>query len=375
MKYEIKVAKREDIPLLCELFSEGIAFLKAQGVDQWQDGYPNREVANEDLSASASYLLWVNGEAVATMAIFPFDENYRHLFKGEWIVKGEEYFAIHRVCVAPFARGKGWTRVLYEYAENLARAENRKSLRADTHKDNLPMRRALEKNGFIACGEVILSRSGEKRIAYEKLLTEDSMKSKKTVVVATGNKHKLREISEIFPDIQFLSQKEAGFLEEVEETGETFAENAYLKAYAVAKALGVPALADDSGICVNALGGAPGVHSARFCGYHGDDKKNRDLLKEKLQGETDRSAYFCSAIVLCYPDGSSVLAEGKTYGKILLEEEGTGGFGYDCIFYSNELEKSFGVASAEEKNAVSHRFKALCALKEKLGGSFADTIK
>ena len=187
---------------------------------------------------------------------------------------------------------------------------------------------------------------------------------KKTIVVATGNAHKLREIAEIFPEYDFVTQKQAGFLEEVEETGKTFAENAFIKAMAEAKELNLPTIADDSGICVNALLGAPGVYSARYAGEHGDDKKNRDLLLENLKGVADRSAYFCSAIVLCYPDGTHYTAEGYTYGTILFEEEGTGGFGYDCIFKSDDLGKSFGLATAEEKNAVSHRFRALQKLKE-----------
>lgn len=202
----------------------------------------------------------------------------------------------------------------------------------------------------------------------EKYKKDEKMTEKKTIIVATGNANKLREIAEIFPDYHFISQKEAGFLGDVEETGKTFAENALLKAQAVANFLNLPALADDSGICVDALGGAPGIYSARYAGEHGDDKKNRDLLLENLKEKTDRSAHFCSAIALCYPDGTHYIAEGKTYGKILFSEEGTGGFGYDCIFKSDDLDKSFGVATAEEKNSVSHRFRALVALKEMLGG-------
>lgn len=191
---------------------------------------------------------------------------------------------------------------------------------------------------------------------------------KPIVVVATGNLNKIREISEIFPEYRFLSQKESGFYGEIEETGKTFEENALLKARAVANALQKPVLADDSGLCVDALLGAPGIYSARFSGEHGNDKKNRELLLEKMKGEKNRRAYFCSAVALCSPSGEEVVAIGKTYGEILLEEEGEGGFGYDCIFKSEDLQKSFGVASAAEKNAVSHRFRALCSLKEKLGG-------
>jgi XTP/dITP diphosphohydrolase len=178
----------------------------------------------------------------------------------------------------------------------------------------------------------------------------------------------LREISQIFTEYEVISQKQAGFDEDVEETGVTFEENALIKARAASKALGVIALADDSGICVNALGGAPGVYSARYCGYHGDDKANRDLLLKNLVGVADRTAYFESAIALVYPNGKEVVAHGRTYGKILFAEDGEGGFGYDCLFFSDDLQKSFGQATAEEKNAVSHRFRGLMDLKEKLNG-------
>lgn len=185
---------------------------------------------------------------------------------------------------------------------------------------------------------------------------------KRRLVVATGNAHKLREIAEIFTDFEVVSQKQMGFADEVEETGTTFAENALIKARAAANALGCIALADDSGICVDALGGAPGVYSARYAGEHGSDKANRDLLLKNMENVTDRTAYFISAIALVYPDGRELLAEGRTYGKVLYEEQGDGGFGYDCIFESDDLQKSFGLATAEEKNAVSHRFRGLQAM-------------
>lgn len=187
---------------------------------------------------------------------------------------------------------------------------------------------------------------------------------KKKLVIASGNAHKLREIAEIFTEYEVVSQKEMGFDEDVEETGVTFAENALIKARAACVALGETVLADDSGICVDALDGAPGVYSARYSGGHGDDQGNRDLLLKNLQGVSDRRAHFCCAVALVSPDGKELVAEGKTYGKILYEETGTGGFGYDCLFESDDLKKSFGVATPEEKNAVSHRFRALKALKE-----------
>ena len=188
------------------------------------------------------------------------------------------------------------------------------------------------------------------------------------LVVASGNKGKLREIAEILKDYDVVSMQAAGFAGDVEETGETFEENALIKARAVCRALDLPALADDSGLCVEALGGAPGVYSARFCGRHGDDKANNALLLEKLRGmpEQRRGAYFESCVAVCFPDGREITASGRTYGSILEEEAGEGGFGYDPLFKSVELGKSFGLASAEEKNAVSHRGKALRALAQKL---------
>ncbi len=190
-----------------------------------------------------------------------------------------------------------------------------------------------------------------------------------TLVVATGNKHKLQEIQAIFKDVRVVSAREAGYTGDPEETGATFEENAIIKARAAAEALNLPALADDSGLCVAALGGAPGIYSARYAGGHGDDKKNRKKLLAELGDEKNRAAYFRSAAALCFPQsmgGKTVTETGDTHGRILTREEGENGFGYDCLFYSDDLCKSFGVASAEEKNAVSHRFRALTALKEKL---------
>lgn len=191
---------------------------------------------------------------------------------------------------------------------------------------------------------------------------------KKTIVVATGNAHKLREIAEIFPEYRIISQREAGFSGEAEETGKTFTENAVIKAETACRALSMPVLADDSGICAEALGGAPGVYSARYAGEHGNDRANRALLLKNLKNAGSRRAYFESAVALVFPDGKTVTANGRTYGYILTEEHGTGGFGYDPIFFSDDLQKSFGDATAEEKNAVSHRFRALTALREKTGG-------
>ena len=182
------------------------------------------------------------------------------------------------------------------------------------------------------------------------------------VVAATGNRHKLKEFREIFPDWDIVSEREAGFSGEVEETGTTFIENALIKARAVCKATGFAALADDSGLCVDALGGAPGVLSARYSG--GGDAENRALLLKNMEGIKARGAHFACAVALVFPDGRELTAEGATFGVILEEERGTGGFGYDSLFFSDDLQKSFAEASEGEKNAVSHRGRALAALEK-----------
>ena len=184
------------------------------------------------------------------------------------------------------------------------------------------------------------------------------------IVAATGNGHKLCEMREILTNFEIVSQSDAGFCGEVEETGKTFLDNALLKARAVCKATNLPALADDSGLCVDALGGAPGVYSARYSG--GGDQENRALLLKNLKDEKMRRAHFCCAVALVFPDGREVTAEGRTYGEILWKERGTGGFGYDSLFLSDDLHKSFAEAGEAEKNSVSHRGRALAVLKEQL---------
>lgn len=184
------------------------------------------------------------------------------------------------------------------------------------------------------------------------------------IVAATGNAHKLREIREILPAFEIVSLTETGYYGEIEETGKSFLENALIKARAVASALHLPALADDSGLCVDALGGAPGIFTARYSG--GGDQENRALLLKNLAGEKDRSAHFCCAVALVFPDGRTYTAEGRTYGVILGSERGEGGFGYDPLFFSEELGMTFAEADEAQKNAVSHRGRALRALKELL---------
>lgn len=184
------------------------------------------------------------------------------------------------------------------------------------------------------------------------------------IVVASGNAHKTGEIAEILKGFEFVSMREMGFDGEIDENGSTFKENALIKAKFIAEKFNLPALADDSGLCVDALGGAPSIYSARYSG--GGDRENRKLLLKNLEGVKDRTARFKSAVCLYYPDGKVIFGEGACEGRILLEDTGDGGFGYDPIFFSDDLQKSFGEATAEEKNRVSHRFRALTDLKSKL---------
>ncbi len=188
------------------------------------------------------------------------------------------------------------------------------------------------------------------------------------IILATKNAGKVREMAEILKpyNINVISQKDAGIDVEVLETGSTFEENAEIKARAVAMLCDSPVLADDSGLCIDALGGKPGIYSARYGGetlpY---PEKIRCLLKE-LENATDRSAKFECSMVLVMPDGRKFSATGCVPGSILKSPEGTGGFGYDSIFYSSEISKSFGTASEEEKNSISHRGRALTNLCNEL---------
>lgn len=184
------------------------------------------------------------------------------------------------------------------------------------------------------------------------------------IVVASGNEGKIAEIKSIFTDVEIVSMHELGFTGEIEETGKTFKENAKIKAETVAKKFSLPALSDDSGLCVESLHGAPGIYSARFSGE--GPAGNRKLLLKRMEHISDRRAYFESAVCLCLPNGKTYFGQGRTYGRILYEEIGTNGFGYDSLFYSDDLKKSFGIATDEEKNGVSHRYRALADLRSKL---------
>ncbi len=185
-------------------------------------------------------------------------------------------------------------------------------------------------------------------------------------VIATGNEGKVREFKRILEPMGFeaVSMKELGLALEVEETGKTFAENARLKAGAACQAAGLPAIADDSGLCVDALGGAPGVYSARYSGL-GDDENNQKLLRELAEvPDGERTARYVCAICCCFPDGTFLTAEESCEGKIGYALSGSQGFGYDPLFYVGG--RSFGQYSGEEKDAISHRGKALRLFCERL---------
>ena len=188
------------------------------------------------------------------------------------------------------------------------------------------------------------------------------------LIIASNNAHKLSEMKAIlapfFDDVQ--SMREAGIEHETVEDGETFMQNALKKAREIAEISGCCALADDSGICVDALDGAPGIFSARFAGVHGDDEANNDLLLEKLRNVADRGAHYTCAMALVYPDGRELTAEGYLYGEIGFERRGSNGFGYDPLFVLPERGCTTAQLSPEEKNAISHRANALHLLVEKL---------
>jgi len=188
------------------------------------------------------------------------------------------------------------------------------------------------------------------------------------IVLATNNENKVSEFRKILAavDIKIQSLSDFGPLPKAIEDGDTFDENAYKKAHHVAKVLGLPAIADDSGLVVNALGGAPGVHSARYAGENATDMENTEKLLEEMDGCHDRSAYFQCVISIAVPSGPALTYEGRCDGEILREKRGDKGFGYDPVFYVKQYGKSFAELSMEEKNAISHRGKALSEVKEEI---------
>ena len=191
------------------------------------------------------------------------------------------------------------------------------------------------------------------------------------LIIASNNAHKILEIKQILSGKfdEILSLRETHVDHETVEDGATFAENAYKKAREIAEITGCAALADDSGLCVNALDGAPGIFSARYAGGgvdHSADSENNALLLKNLCGTTDRSAYFICSVALVYPDGKCVAADGYMHGKIIETPTGCGGFGYDPLFLPDGYERTVAELSDEEKNAISHRGNALRNLLSKI---------
>lgn len=186
------------------------------------------------------------------------------------------------------------------------------------------------------------------------------------VVVASGNAHKLQELTAMFRGVcQPVSMKAVGFEGDIDENGSTFEENARIKAECVMKETGLPVLADDSGLSVDALGGAPGIYSARYAGEHGNDRANNELLLKNMDGVSDRTCRFVCAMALALPGQETRVVRGECEGRLLTALEGEGGFGYDPLFLY-ESGKTFAQMSPEEKNRVSHRFHAVEKMREVL---------
>lgn len=193
----------------------------------------------------------------------------------------------------------------------------------------------------------------------------------KTVVIATNNQNKVREFKSMFdnPNIEFKTLKEIGYFKDIVEDGNTFKENAYIKAMTVAKELNVIAMSDDSGLCVDALNGEPGIYSARYAGTH-NDEDNNELLLKNLKGIENRNAHYVCAICLAYPDGKYIIEEGTVNGLIIDERRGNGGFGYDPYFYIPEFNATFAEVPLDKKNTISHRNRALKKIKDRIDENF-----
>ena len=189
-----------------------------------------------------------------------------------------------------------------------------------------------------------------------------------TYVIATNNEHKLKEIRAILETDKrkFLSMREAGIHTDPEETGTTFEENALIKARAACAASGLPAMADDSGIAVDALNGGPGIFSARYC--EGSDEDRVHFLLKNLENVPDgqRGGRFVSAIACVFPDGTEFTVRGECFGQILREMRGAGGFGYDPVFFDPKENATFAQIPQERKNEISHRARALAQMKAEL---------
>lgn len=188
------------------------------------------------------------------------------------------------------------------------------------------------------------------------------------IIAATKNKGKIKEIQEILGALGYdvLSQQEAGYNLDILETGDTFEKNALIKARAIAMVCDSAVLADDSGLCIYALDGRPGIYSARYAGEDATDADKVIKILAEMDGIKDRHAKFVTCAAFIFPDGTEITASGEVSGHITDTPSGENGFGYDPIFYSEELGKTFAEATDEEKNSVSHRSRALTALYEKL---------
>ncbi len=186
--------------------------------------------------------------------------------------------------------------------------------------------------------------------------------------IATKNAHKIKEFSAILNEFNIELISEANLekpLPDIEEDGLTFQENSLIKARFAARETGLPTLADDSGLCVDYLGGEPGIYSARYAGVHGDDNANNQKLLKKLEGVKNRNAKFVCAVACVFPDGREFTVIGECKGKIDLQPRGNGGFGYDPLFISDD-KGSFGLLSPEEKNSISHRANALKEFRKEI---------
>lgn len=193
-------------------------------------------------------------------------------------------------------------------------------------------------------------------------------------ILASNNAGKLKEMKALLGglDIEIVSQREAGLILDVEENGSTFEENAFIKANAACKLSKLPAIADDSGLCVDALGGEPGIYSARFGGEGLDDVGRYNLLLKMLEQTEKRKAKFVCSIACVMPNGDVIRAYGECLGEILREPQGNGGFGYDPIFYVPEMGMSMAELGSDVKNFISHRAKAMADFRQKLTNYFSE---
>ena len=196
------------------------------------------------------------------------------------------------------------------------------------------------------------------------------------IVFASGNRHKIEEFGAILkrhmPEIEVVSMKDAGIFDDIVEDGATFEENAMIKARAVSK-YGYIGVADDSGLAVDALGGAPGIYSARYAGEHGNDKRNNQKLLSDMQGIEERGGAFVCAIACAFPKNMQIddfCVRGECRGSVLCEEKGEGGFGYDPLFFVEKYGRTYAELSSNEKNEISHRAVATKCFAEQFSKVF-----